>query len=62
MLNLYTNLSGYIVINIIINNQEGIWVLFGCFLMFSNFYRLDLYNETHVALANLTGWGQVTPL
>jgi hypothetical protein len=28
-------------------------LLFGSFFMFSNFYRLDPHNKTHVALANL---------
>jgi len=32
---------------------QGMWVLFGLFYMFSNFYRLDFHNETFVALANL---------
>ena len=31
------------------------WVLFELFLMFTNFYRLDLHNKTCVALANLQG-------
>ena len=29
------------------------WVLFGLFFMFSNFYRLDFHDETCIALANL---------
>ena len=29
------------------------WVLFGSFFMFSNFYQLDVHNKkTHVGLAN----------
>ena len=32
---------------------QGMWVLFGLFYMFSNFYRLHFHNETFVALANL---------
>ena len=29
------------------------WVLFGPFVMFFNFYEVDLHNKTRVALANL---------
>ena len=29
------------------------WVLFGLFSMFLNLYKVDLHNETFVALANL---------
>ena len=29
------------------------WVLFGMFFIFTNFYILDLHNKTRVALANL---------
>ena len=29
------------------------WVLVGSFFTFSNFYRLDSHNKTHVAIANL---------
>ena len=29
------------------------WVLFGSFVMFSNFYQVDLHDKTRVALAML---------
>ena len=32
---------------------KGMWVLFGLFFMFSNFYQLDSHNNTSVALADL---------
>jgi hypothetical protein len=32
---------------------EGIWLVFGLFSMYSNFYELDLHKKTCVALANL---------
>jgi hypothetical protein len=37
-------------------DEGGMWVLFGSYFMFSNFYRVDLHNETccdDVALASL---------
>lgn len=33
---------------------KGMWVLFGLFVIFSNFYQLDLHDEPCVAVANLT--------
>ena len=35
------------------NLRISMWVLFGSFFMFSNFYQLDLHNETRVAITNL---------
>ena len=33
--------------------HEGMWVVFGLFLMFSNFNRADLYNKTCVTPTNI---------
>jgi hypothetical protein len=31
-----------------VNRPQGMWVSFGSFSKFSNFYQLDLYNNTRV--------------
>ena len=33
--------------------EQGMWVLFGSFSTFSNFYRFDLYKNSCVVLANI---------
>ena len=36
------------------------WMLFRLFLMFNNFYRLDLHNKACVSLANVQGSVSIT--
>ena len=51
--NLYYKMLHNVVSQMEAKFTKGMWVLFGSFFMFSNFYQLDLHNKTCIAVANL---------